>query len=216
MTTVIDEQRLMNKLTDAVEADCHHPYLEDNDVGAHDLSVDADGNLLAPLIDVNSSFRDYAYIPCLQNLLTISPDGEHSLENENALYGGAVMIGHKRFRQIIKNRLGRHEIFITLDYATGAFLHEETDNPVAVAVNIGNIGKVYAVLREIFPKAVIVVCLNYDPNKERMYKGIAAKLAASGGIVISPRLSIKERCSGLMSFNDLAMFYDNRGTVLGL
>lgn len=214
MTTVPDKQRLMIKLTDAVEADCHQPYLEDNDVGAHDLSVDEDGDLLAALIDVAASFRDNVYIPRLQNLLTISPDGEQRLESGANFYGGAVMIGHKRFRQITKNRLARHEIFISIDYATGAMLHEETDSPVAVAVRIGNVTKVYAALREIFPQALIVACLNVEAGQDRMRKKIAAEMALTGGLVLAPRLSIKERQNGLVSFNDQAIFHDSRSAVL--
>ncbi len=207
-------ERLLAKLALAVEADCHQPYLEDNDVGAHDLSVDGDGDLLAVLVDVKGSFQEKAYIPRPQNLLTISPSGEHSLEDEAKLYGGAVMIGHKRFRQIAKNRLDRHEIFITVDYATGAFLYEETGSPAAVAVTSGNIGKVYAALREIFPYAFIISCFNIESRKHTMRKKIAAAISMSGGIALTPRLSFRERYNGLASFNDQAIFYDDRDAVI--
>ncbi len=207
-------ERLLAKLAVAVEADCHQPYLEDNDVGAHDLSVDDDGDLLAVIVDVKASFQEKAYIPRPQNLLTISPSGEHSLEDEAKLYGGAVMIGHKRFRQIAKDRFGRHEIFIAADYPTGAFLHEETGNPVAVAVKTMNITKVYAALREIFPNAFIVACLDYDSDDQLERKKIAAEIKKTGGVALIPCFSLLERFNGLVSFNDQAVFNQSRDMVI--
>lgn len=205
---------LLVKLTFSAEADCHQPYLEDNEVGAYDLSVDKSGNLLAVAIDVKSSFKDKAYIPCPQNLMTITTTGEYSLEVGARFYGGAVMIGHKRLRQIAKERLGRHEIFIAADYATGAFLHEETGSPVAVAIKTCNMPRVYAALRTIFPNAFIVACLNFESNKHRMRKKVIDEINLSGGVALAPRFSLKERFNGLVSFNDQAMFHENRDMVM--
>jgi phage/plasmid primase-like uncharacterized protein len=146
--------------------------------------------------------------------LTISPDGEYSLEAAAKFYGGAVMIGHKAFRQIAKDRLGRHEIFIATDYPTGAFLHEETGNPVAVAIKTGNILKVYDTLRKIFPNAFIAACLNVEANKRLTRQKIGENMALSGGVALVPCLSVKERFNGLMSFNDQAMFYESRDMVM--
>lgn len=207
-------KRLLAKLTSSVEADCHQPYLEDHEVGAHDLSVDASGNLLAVVVDLNGSFKGSSYIPCPQNLLTISPDGEYGLEAGAKIYGGAVMIGHRRFRQIAKSRLGRHEIFITADYATGAFLHEETGSPAAVAVKTCNMPKVHDALRAVFPNAFIVACLNFESNRQRMRKKVIEEIRRAGGVALAPRLSLKERFNGAVSFNDLAMFHDDRDMVL--
>lgn len=96
--------RILVKLADSVEADCHHPYLEDNEVGAHDLSLDRSGNLLAVAVDLKASFKESAYIPRSQNLLTITPDGEFDLEPKAKLTGCAVMIGHRQLRQIARDR----------------------------------------------------------------------------------------------------------------
>ena len=206
--------RILVKLANSVEADCHHPYLEDNEVGAHDLSLDNSGNLLAVAIDLKASFKENAYIPCPQNLLTITPDGEFDLEPKAKFTGCAVMIGHRQLRQIARDRQGKHEIFITTDYATGAFLLEETGSPAVVAVRTCNMAKVHAILKSLFPKANIVVCLNFETNKHRMRKKTVAEIRSSGGVAIVPRFTLKERFNGLISFNDLAMFHQNRDRVI--
>lgn len=206
--------RALVKLANAVEATCHHPYLEDNEIGTHDLSVDKYGNLLAVMVDLKTSFKNDAYIPTLQNLLTITPNGELGLEPKAKFYGCAVMLGHRQLRHLAKNRLGKHEIFIAVDYPTGAFLHEETGSPVAVSVQTCNLTKVYTILRQLFPNAAIVACLNVVPNKHRMRKKIFSEINQSGGIALVPRFSLKERHNGLMSFNDLAMYHQNRDRVL--
>ncbi len=207
-------ERALAKLANAVELDTFHSYLEDNEVGGHDLSIDQRGNLLAVLVDPANSFKDNAYIPRPQNLLTISPSGEYGLEKGAKFSGGAVMIGHKRFRQIAKDRFGRHEIFIAADYPTGAFLHEETGNPVAVAVKTMNITKVYAALREIFPNAFIVACLDYDSDDQLERKKIAAEIKKTGGVALIPCFSLLERFNGLVSFNDQAVFNQSRDMVI--
>ena len=206
--------RILVKLATSVEADSLQPYLDDNEVGSHDLSLDKSGNLLAVAIDPKASFKNSSYIPCPQNLLTISPSGEYSLETGAKYAGCAVMIGHKRLRQMARDRLARHELFITVDYATGAFLYEETGSPAVAAIRTANMPKVYAALREIFPHTRIVACLNFESNKHKMRKKTADEINQAGGIAIVPRLSLKERLNGLISFNDLAMFHQNRDRVM--
>ena len=206
--------RLLVKLTNSVEADSIHPYLEDHEVGAHDLSVDQFGNLLAVAVDIKASFKENAYIPCPQNLLTIEPTGEYRLEAGAKFTGCAVMIGHKRLRQIARDRLARHEIFITVDFATGAFLHEETGSPAVVAIKTCNTVKVHEILKSLFPNAYIVTCLNFESNKHRMRKKMIKAISESGGIAIVPRFTLKERFNGLISFNDQAMFHQDRDQVI--
>jgi hypothetical protein len=132
-------ETILAKLTNSYEANHYHPYLEDNDVGAFDLSIDDEGNLLGVGIDLKASFIGTAYIPRPRNLLTITPYGQVSLEPGARVYGAALMIGHNQFRRIAKAPNGFHEIFVALDYATGAFLYENTNQPVVIVFRPSNV-----------------------------------------------------------------------------
>ena len=207
---------ILAKLTNSCEANHYHPYLEDNDVGAFDLSIDDDGNLLGVGIDLKASFTGTAYIPKPRNLLTITPYGRTSLEPGAQVYGAALMIGHNQFRRIAKVPKERHEIFVALDYATGAFLYENTNLPVAVAFRPSNVKSVVVILREKFPRSQIVVCLNSEEGKNRSRDKARNEARQCGAVIVYPQFSEEEREHGLISFNDQAMFSGPEGVVKGL
>ena len=198
-------KRVMRKLTDSWEADDNHPYLRDNEVEGHDLSVDRGGNLLAVGVDLCASFTPKGYIPKAQTMMTITPDGVSRLEHWEASIGAAIMIGHQRFRQIARQPEESHVIFIAEDYATGAFLHESFDMPVAVALRSSTVKSVVRVLRRIFPKAALIVCLNDPEGREDIRRKTALDVERYGTIVLFPEFSRRERDHGLASFNDRAM-----------
>ena len=199
-------ETILAKLTNSYEANHYHPYLEDNDVGAFDLSIDDDGNLLGVGIDLKVSFTGTAYIPKPRNLLTITPYGQTSLEPGARVYGSALMIGHNQFRRIAKVPNGRHEIFIAVDYATGAFIYENFNLPVAVAFRSSNVKSVVAVLRDKFPRSQLIVCLNSEEGKNRSRDKARKDARQNGAVVIYPHFSEDEHQHGLISFNDKAMF----------
>ena len=209
-------ETILAKLSNSYEANHYHPYLEDNDVGAFDLSIDDDGNLLGVGIDLKVSLTGTAYIPKPRNLLTITPYGQASLEPGARVYGAALMIGHNQFRRIAKVPNGRHEIFVTLDYATGAFLYENFNLPVAVAFRPSNVKSVVAILREKFPRSQIVVCLNNEDGKARGRDKARKEARQSGAVVVYPQFSEEERQHGLFSFNDRAMFSGPEHTIKGI
>ena len=209
-------ETILAKLSNSYEANHYHPYLEDNDVGAFDLSIDDDGNLLGVGIDLKVSFTGMAYIPKPRNLLTITPYGQASLEPGARVYGAALMIGHNQFRRIAKVPKGRHEIFVALDYATGAFLYENFNLPVAVAFRPSNVKSVVAVLRDKFPRSQIVVCLNSEEGKNRSRDKARKEARQCAAVVVYPQFSEEERHHGLISFNDKAMFSGPEHTIKGL
>jgi phage/plasmid primase-like uncharacterized protein len=199
-------KRVMRKLTESWEADDNHPYLRDNAVKSHDLSVDAQGNLLAVGVDLKASFTPTGYIPKAQTMLTITPYGVSRLEKWAVSFGAAVMIGHQEFRQIAKVASDNHVIFVAEDYATGAFLYESFDAPVTVALRPSTVKSVVRVLRAKFPKARIIVCLNSPEGREKIRQRTARDAEKYGAIVLFPEFSRRERENGLISFNDRAMF----------
>ncbi|MDR2946194.1 MAG: hypothetical protein LBV79_05560 [Candidatus Adiutrix sp.] len=209
-------ETILAKLTNSYEASHYHPYLEDNDVGAFDLSVDDDGNLLGVGVDLKASFTGTAYIPKPRNLLTITPYGETSLEPGARVYGAALMIGHNQFRRIAKMPNGRHAIFVALDYATGAFLYENTGWPVAVAFRPSNVKSVVEILRQKFPRSQIVVCLNNEDGKSHGRDKARREARKRGAVVVYPQFSHEERNHSLISYNDMAMFSGPDRTLRGL
>ena len=207
---------ILGKLTNSYEANHRHPYLEDNEVGAFDLSIDDNGNLLGVAVDLKTSFVDTSYIPKPRNLLTITPYGESSLEPGARVYDSALMIGHALWRRVAKEPSGRPTIFVAIDYATGAFLYENLTWPVAVVFRPSNVKSVVEILRGKFPKAKIVVCLNSEDDMVKSRNRAAKEARKLGAIAVYPHFTDEERHNGLLSFNDLAMFSSSEATIKSL
>lgn len=209
-------QAILDKLTNSYEANHRHPYLEDNDVGAFDLSLDDDGNLLGVGVDLKASFNGASYIPKPRNLLTINPYGESSLEPGARVAGAALMIGHSLWRRAVKIPMGRPELYVAVDYATGAFLYENLNRPVAVAFRPSNVKSVVEILRAKFPRSTIVVCLNNEKGKEVIRDRYVKDVRKFNAIAVYPNFTDEERYNSLVSFNDQAMFSSPEETVKAL
>lgn len=209
-------ENILAKLTNSYEASHRHPYLEDNDVGAFDLSLDDDGNLLGVGVDLKTSFTGTSYIPKPRNLLTIDAYGQTRLEPGARVAGAALMIGHALWRRMAKTPMGRSEIYVALDYATGAFLYENLNRPVAVAFRSSNVKSVVQILRAKFPQAKIVVCLNTEEDKYKGRNRVIRDVHKFKAIVVCPQFTDEERHNGLISFNDRAMFSGPASAVTAL
>ncbi|MDL2260138.1 hypothetical protein LJB99_04620, partial [Deltaproteobacteria bacterium OttesenSCG-928-K17] len=202
--------RIMLKLTNSIEAGNMHPYLLDHEVANYDLSLDKDGNLLGIGVNLRESFVGDSYKPKPQTMLTISPEGKTTLEPGAKFFCSALMIGHQAFRQLVKKRLRRGdgpEIYVTVDYPTGAFLHMHTGKPVAVAFKNANIKTVVAFFAKKFPYSKVIACLNSEESKYASRDKAALEALRSGGLVTYPTFNKCEKFQSLCSFNDLGMVH---------
>lgn len=206
-------ERVLRKLTESREADDIHPYLLDNNVRCHDLNIDRNGNLLAVGVDLKASFTGTGYKPQAQTMLSITPSGKFRQEKWAATSGAAIMIGHRQFREIAREPFGAHEIYVAEDYASGAFLHEGIGGPVAVTLRLSNLKSVVQILKDKFPRAHIVVCLNNPEEWDERRKKTVSELQKYDVITICPEFSKREREHALVSFNDRAMMTQAGTTV---
>lgn len=206
-------ERVLKKLTESSEADDIHPYLLDNNVRCHDLNLDGNGNLLAVGVDLKASFTGTAYKPQARTMLTITPSGKFQQEKWASTSGAAIMIGHRQFREIAKEPFGAHDIYVAEDYATGAFLHEGIGGPVAVTLRLSNLKSVVQILKDKFPRAHIVVCLNNPEEWDERRKKMVSELQKFDVISIYPDFSKRERDHALASFNDRAMMTQAGTTI---
>lgn len=143
-------------------------------------------------------------------MLTISPDGRTRLEQGTGYFGSALMIGHQAFRQLAKNRQTPDEaaeIYVTVDYPTGAFLHRQTGKPVAVAFKNANVKSVVSFFVKHFPKSRVIACLNSEESKYASRDKAAQAVLLSGGLVAYPTFNKHEKFQALLSFNDLCMVH---------
>lgn len=202
--------RIMLKLTNSIEVGDRHPYLLDHEVANFDLSLDKDGNLLGIGVNLRESFVGDSYKPKPQTLLTISPEGKSTLESGAKFFCSALMIGHQAFRHLAKNRLNRDEpseIYVTVDYPTGAFLHMHTGKPVAVAFKNANIKSVVYFFTKKFPYSKVIACLNSEESKYSSRDKAVLEALRAGGLVTFPTFNKHEKFQALQSFNDLCMIH---------
>ena len=202
--------RIMTKLTNSMEVGNKHRYLIDHEVVNFDLSQDKDGNLLGVGVNLRESFNGSSYIPKPQTLWAISPNGKVTVEDGTKFFGSALMVGHQAFRGLAKNRLDPDnavEIFVTVDYPTGAFIHTKTGQPVAVAMKNANVKNVADFFKRRFPLSRVIACLNCDGSTYNSQPRLIKSLLKSGIYVTSPAFSKYEEIQCFRSFNDLSIAY---------
>lgn len=162
-----------------------HPYTERKRVRLYGLKVDA-GNLLVPLRDAHCA---------LLNLQTIDTDGQ-----KRFMPGGRV----KGLYHSIGNPSGR--LVVCEGYATGATLHEQSGDAVAIAFNAGNLLPVAQALRAKFPRIAIVIAADDDwlTDGNPGLTSATAAARAVGGLLAVPDFTGLERGEKDTDFNDLA------------
>jgi len=201
---------IMTKLTNSIEAGNKHRYLYDHEVANYDLSLDKDGNLLGVGVDLRESFFGNAYRPRPQTLWTISPEGKTTVEAGTKFFGAALMIGHQAFRALAKNRLDPDkdaDIYVTVDYPTGAFVHMKTGRPVAVAMKNANVKNVVDFFTRRFPLSRVIACLNSVGSTYNSQPKLIRSILQSGAWVTYPVFTKYEKFQCFRSFNDLCIAY---------
>lgn len=169
---------------DARRADPDHPYLAAKGCRPHSLRQRGD-LLLVPLTCGGE----------LVNLQRIGADGQ-----KRFLYGGRVKGCYSALGVITPGK----PIFLCEGWATGATLHAETGNPVACAMNAGNLLEAGRHLQRRHPEAVLIVAGDDDRQTEGNPGKTAAIVAAAGlncGLILPPWPA--DAPLTLTDFNDL-------------
>lgn len=172
-----------------------HPYLSAKGVRAHGVRIDGD-DLLVPLRDAAGK---------LHSLQTIRPDG-----SKRFLPGGRV----KGLYHLIGRPSGK--LAICEGYATGATIHEDTDQAVAVAFNAGNLLPVARALRAKYPCLIIIIAADDDwktVGNPGLTKATEAARAV-GGLLAVPNFTGLPRGDKDTDFNDLHRLAGSLGGVL--
>jgi len=163
-----------------------HLYLSSKGVQAHGLRIEAD-HLLIPLRDSTGM---------LKSLQTIAADG-----SKRFLPGGQVKGCYHAIGKPAGTRL-----VICEGYATGATIHEDTGQAVAVAFNSGNLLPVAQALRAKYPGADMVIAADDDWQTEGNPGLTAARKAAQevGALLAIPDFTGLDRGPKDSDFNDVA------------
>lgn len=167
------------------------PYLDAKGVGAHGVMfvkravlVSIDASVEAASVWVGSEVKDF-----FDQLPTPRPEHLHLFQLRAGdtvlpLYDGGDVLwslqvinakGTKLFPKFGRKsgcwqRIAWQEqptvIGVVEGYATGASVYEAMGWPVAVALDAGNLARVVPQLRELYPKAQLVICGDDDVNTE--------------------------------------------------
>ena len=153
---------------EAVAAKCHekyyaakpifedreHPYLEKKGtVFAYGVHVDATGNLLIPMRDIDGK---------LWSIQSISPEGEKRFE------AGGQKKGTMYFLNIVPNHPKSNPskpIIVAEGFATAATIALHANQNVVATFDVGNIEPVVAALKERFPTTPIFIAADNDRDK---------------------------------------------------
>lgn len=178
------------KLWDEAEPALFHEYLRRKQVLPLGARIDGHGNLLIPLMEIMDDLK-------VSSLQFIQPDGTKRFLKGGKVRGYCYPIG-------LKDQTER--ILICEGFATGATLYMDTNLPVIVAINSGNLKPVAEKVRMRFPEAQILICGDDDHGTEgNPGKEAAIKAAiACGGRWIIPDFSALNSTSKDTDFNDLS------------
>jgi putative DNA primase/helicase len=174
--------------SNARRADPGHPYLQTKQVRAHGLRQRGD-QLLVPL------YLDGV----LANLQRIGADG-----GKRFLRGGRITGCYSPLGSIAPGS----RLYVCEGWATGATLHEHTGQPVACAMNAGNLKPVALALRAKYGDQVDLVIAGDDDRQTPGNPGRAAAIATAlvaGAMVTFPEWP-DDAPPTLTDFNDLAIW----------
>ncbi|MDR5873797.1 toprim domain-containing protein [Vreelandella gomseomensis] len=176
----------------AAPANPAHPYLVDKGVKPHHLRQSAQGQLLVPL------YADGQLV----NLQCIDPQGQKRFLKGGRVRGAYAPLG--------KVQAGR-QLFICEGWATGATLHAHTGEPVACAMNAGNLAAVAETLRDRYHTLDMVIAGDDDrltPGNPGRTAANAAALSV-GALVLFPTWP-PDAPDSLSDFNDLARWHSQQ------
>jgi putative DNA primase/helicase len=146
-----------------------HTYLIKKRISPHGIGQDGD-DLLIPM-------RHAINGPVI-GLQAITPSGAKYFGKDVAKKGAFFLIGEPARR-----------IYICEGYATGATVHEATDDPVVIAFDAGNLKPVSATIRAAFPDAQIIIAGDNDhktPNNPGETYARQAALECNGCVHLPP------------------------------
>ncbi len=170
-----------------------HPYLQRKGIGPHGLRLEND-HLLVPLFDANG---------VLKSLQSIASDGEKRFMGGGQVAGCYCMLGEPGYELIVCEGL-----------ATGATLFEQTGLAVAIAFSASNLMAVAKTMREMHPRARIILAADND-CKTAGNPGITK--AKEAAIEVRGRLAIpvfKDGSAGAgTDFNDLYLIQGTEAVV---
>ena len=179
-----------NKMWDSASQVGISPYLAKKCVVSESVRFLNDGSILVPMLDYSKNPSSFIGIQ------TIKPDGTKLFPKGVAKSGSACRLGE------ISERL----LMICEGYATGLSIRMATSHVLAVfvAFDAGNLIKIVALLREKYPKHVLLICADND-QKTKGNPGIAAAKKAlktvGNAAVIYPIFPVNDVKSS--DFNDL-------------
>ncbi|SEM10594.1 toprim domain-containing protein [Halomonas caseinilytica] len=170
-----------------------HPYLIHKEVPRYLLRQSPQGQLLVPLYAEGQ----------LVNLQCINAQGDKRFLKGGQVYGAYSPLG----------RIAHHrQLYVCEGWATGATLHAYTREPVACAMNAGNLKPVAKSLRARYPGLDIVIAGDDDrqtPGNPGLMAANEAALAI-GALVVLP-VWPEGVPDSLSDFNDLARWYKRQG-----
>ncbi|MGE4471064.1 MAG: AAA family ATPase [Desulfovibrio sp.] len=176
-------QRANDLWTSSAETS-EHPYLARKQVGAFGVRTNAaEGTLLIPMRNRYAEIRGVQSIPPQgkkRYLKGVAVDGVfHVIEGDSST------------------------VYLCEGYATGASIHMATGAAVAVCFDTGNLPKAALNIREVFPKAKLIVAADDDRWSDRNSGITAANKAAQlvGADVVSP--DFQDLSNHPTDFNDL-------------
>jgi phage/plasmid primase-like uncharacterized protein len=176
-------QRANDLWTSSAETS-EHPYLARKQVGAFGVRTNAaEGTLLIPMRNRYAEIRGVQSIP---------PQGK-----KRYLKGVAV----DGVFHVIEGDIST--VYLCEGYATGASIHMATGAAVAVCFDTGNLPKAALNIREVFPKAKLIVAADDDRWSDRNSGITSANKAAQlvGADVVSP--DFQDLSTHPTDFNDL-------------
>jgi Primase C terminal 2 (PriCT-2)/AAA domain/Toprim domain len=178
-----------------IEEDFAHPYLSRKAVKAYGLRVDANNNLLMPLINQRRKIVAYQ---------RIDADGNPKAST-GGLFGGFFLHGDPG---------AAGTVLVAEGYATGATVSQISQQPFAVACGADNLMSAGMSLRMMYPKAKIIFLADDDFAKETNTGVVKAEKAADevDGLVALPLFS-KARESNHTDFNDLYVLEGEQAVI---
>ncbi len=182
---------------DALSVSREHAYLINKQVQSHTLKL-YEGDLSIGGMSCNQSL----IVPIRQgkqlySLQFINSEGEKRFLTGGRKKGGYFSLGKLKAEHSAT-------LCIAEGFATGATIHEVTNNPVAVAFDSGNILEVACYFRKLFPDLQIIICADDDFSNTKNVGLSKAKEAAKR---VNAKLAIPKfkgnRPEWAKDFNDL-------------
>lgn len=129
---------------DGMAASADHPYLARKGISPHGARVTGDGRVMLPLFNADGELASLQYI---------GQDGEKRYHPGGMTKGCFWSLG-----------TDSQTVYIAEGFATAATIHEVTGQMVAIAYSAGNLPATAQAMRELYPRAELVVVADNDES----------------------------------------------------